>query len=183
MKRTSFIPPVAIDRRQRRPVYGQLYDWFRAAITDGRIRPGQRLPSTRSMAAELRISRISVSNAYEQLLSEGYLETFVGSGTYVARTIPDEAFDPKGAGERVGSQEVAGKSPRRSVSARAWAAVWPANPENWLDHLGTFQVALPALDEFPINLWSKLVARHCRTMSRVRNLWATSRFVKPSRSI
>lgn len=89
------------------------------------------LPSMRSMAAELRISRLSVSNAYEQLLSGGYLETFVGSGTCVARTIPNEAFDPTRAGERVGAHGVVAKSACRRVSARASAAVWPANPENW----------------------------------------------------
>src|SRR5215469_4418755 len=92
MRRSSFVPPITVDRRQNRPVYGQLYDWFRTAISEGRMRPGQRLPSTRSLAAELQISRISVFNAYEQLQSEGYLETFVGSGTCVARAIPDDVF-------------------------------------------------------------------------------------------
>lgn len=165
MRRSSFVPPITLDRRQNRPVYGQLYDWFRTAITEGRMRPGQRLPSSRSVAAELRISRISVTNAYEQLLSEGYLETFVGSGTCVARTIPDEAFDPEGAGERAGSEQVVAKSDRRTVSARALALL-PRGPEPWLHHRAAFRVAMPALDEFPINIWSKLVARHSRAQSR-----------------
>jgi GntR family transcriptional regulator/MocR family aminotransferase len=79
MKRSAFIPPITLTRRRGRPLYRQLYDWFRTAIIEGKIRPGQRLPSTRSMAAELRISRISVFNAYEQLHSEGYLEALRGS--------------------------------------------------------------------------------------------------------
>jgi len=77
MKRSAFIPPITLNRRGR-PLYRQLYDWFRAAIIEGKIRPGQRLPSTRSMAAELRISRISILNAYEQLQSEGYLKLYGG---------------------------------------------------------------------------------------------------------
>jgi GntR family transcriptional regulator/MocR family aminotransferase len=44
------------------------------------------------VATKLKISQISVFNAYEQLLSKGYLETFVGSGTSVGRTMPDEAL-------------------------------------------------------------------------------------------
>src|SRR5580698_5591769 len=93
MKRVpaTFIPLIMLDNRAKAPIYRQLYDCLRTAITEGRIRPGQRVPSTRCMAAELQISRISVFNAYEQLQSEGYLETFAGSGTCVARTIPDDA--------------------------------------------------------------------------------------------
>ena len=87
----SFVPPVAIDARRRTPIYRQLYDWFRAAILAGQLRPGQRVPSTRQLAAELGISRIPVLGAYEQLHAEGYLETFVGAGTCVARSIPERA--------------------------------------------------------------------------------------------
>ena len=75
-------------------MYRQLYEWFRQAILAGQLRPGQRVPSTRSLAAELRVSRIPVSGAYEQLHAEGYFETFVGAGTWVARSIPDDALRP-----------------------------------------------------------------------------------------
>src|SRR4030081_2400099 len=99
MKRisTSFLPPIALDYRAKTPMYRQLYDWFRRAITHGQMRPGQRVPSTRGLAAELNISRIPVLNAYEQLLAEGYFETFVGAGTCVARSIPDDALVPAAA--------------------------------------------------------------------------------------
>ena len=65
MKRisSSFLPPIAIDHRTKTPMYRQLYDWFRKAIIDGRLRPGQRVPSTRGLALELKISRIPVVNA------------------------------------------------------------------------------------------------------------------------
>src|ERR1700734_2936125 len=96
MKRVpaSFLPPITLDHHTKTPMYRQLYDWFRRAIIDGRMRPGQRVPSTRGMATELKISRIPVLNAYEQLLAEGYFETFVGAGTCVARSIPDDALKP-----------------------------------------------------------------------------------------
>ncbi len=93
MKRisSSFLPPIALDARARMPMYQQLYEWFRRAILQGQLRPGQRVPSTRNLAAELKISRIPVSSAYEQLQAEGYFETFVGAGTCVARSIPGNA--------------------------------------------------------------------------------------------
>ena len=54
----SFVPPIALDPRAKSPFYLQLYDWFRGAIIAGKMRPGQRVPSTRILAAELKISYI-----------------------------------------------------------------------------------------------------------------------------
>src|SRR2546427_10779540 len=106
MKRisASFFPAIQLAYRTKTPMYRQLYDWFRRAISDGQLRPGQRVPSTRSLAAELKISRIPVLNAYEQLHAEGYLETFVGAGTCVARSIVDDTLRPSTAKVRKGSQ-------------------------------------------------------------------------------
>src|SRR5689334_23215022 len=77
----AFVPPIALDRGRKIPIYRQVYDWFRRAIIAGQLKPGQRVPSTRTLAAELNISRIPLLNAYEQLLAEGYFETFIGAGT------------------------------------------------------------------------------------------------------
>ena len=112
----TFLSPIALDQRARTPVYRQLYDWFRLAISTGQMRPGQRLPSTSSLAAELKISRIPVSNAYDQLIAEGYLETLVGAGTYVARSIPDEKLSPS-SGKRL-------RQRRRQDRVECRVAVW-----------------------------------------------------------
>jgi GntR family transcriptional regulator/MocR family aminotransferase len=90
----AFFPPMQLDPRRSTPIYRQLYSWFRAAILDGLIRPGQQIPSTRSLSAELRIPRIPVLSAYEQLHTEGYLETYRGAGTCVARSIVDNPNGP-----------------------------------------------------------------------------------------
>jgi GntR family transcriptional regulator / MocR family aminotransferase len=162
MKRTaaSFLPPIALDSRKTIPIYRQLYEWFQNAIVDGQLRPGQRVPSTRNLAAELSISRIPVSSAYEQLHAEGYLEAFVGAGTCVARSIPDDALKPA-AGELRGRLRHTSKSrvPRR-ISRRVTSMLLP--PQSWLDNLGPFRVSLPALEHFPIDRWSTLVHRHLR---------------------
>jgi GntR family transcriptional regulator/MocR family aminotransferase len=159
----SFLPPIALDHRSRIPMYRQLYDWFRKAVTDGQLRPGHRVPSTRSLASELNISRIPVLQAYEQLLAEGYFETFVGAGTCVAASIPDETLSP--ATSRRALQEIAQKPGLRRISRRG-TALTPAPAQPWLNVSGAFRVSLPALDHFPIGIWSKLVARHSRRPPR-----------------
>src|SRR6266852_4234087 len=167
MKRisASFLPPIALDYRTKTPMYRQLYDWFRTAIIAGQMRPGQRVPSTRSLAAELKISRIPVLNAYEQLLAEGYFETFVGAGTCVARSIPDDTLSPPAAKARKEPQEIVEKRGARRMSRRG-AALTRIPAQSWLDNLGAFRVSLPALDHFPIGVWSKLVAQHSRRPPR-----------------
>jgi GntR family transcriptional regulator/MocR family aminotransferase len=110
----SFLPPIVLDRASPAPMYRQLYEWFRRSIIEGRLRPGQRVPSTRGLATELGISRIPVLGAFEQLLAEGYLEAFVGAGTCVARSIPDEGLRAAAAGTRARGQEPGeGPAPRR----------------------------------------------------------------------
>ena len=155
----SFLPPIALDRRSQTPMYRQLYGWFRMAVIDGQMRPGQRVPSTRSLAAELKISRIPVLNAYEQLLAEGYFETFVGAGTCVARSIPDDALIPL-RGRNALREKVQKREPRRLSSRGVALTQLPA--QSWLNIVGAFRVSLPALDHFPLGVWSKLVARHAR---------------------
>jgi len=163
MKRlpASFLPPVALDSHAKTPMYRQLYDWFRRAIIAGQLRPGQRVPSTRGLAAELKISRIPVLNAYDQLLAEGYLETFVGAGTCVASSIPDDTLSLQAGKARKGAQETAAKLGPRRMSRRG-VAMTRLPTQSWLNIVGAFRASLPALDHFPIGVWSKLVARHSR---------------------
>jgi GntR family transcriptional regulator / MocR family aminotransferase len=166
MKRVSgsFLLPISIDERGRSPIYRQLYEWVRAAILAGLLRPGQRMPSTRGLAAHLKISRIPTMSAYEQLLAEGYLETFTGLGTRVARQLPDDALRP------AGGQQAAHHTPRmrnapRRVSRRG-AALLRTPVESGLSSLSAFRVSLPALDHFPVETWSKLLTRHARAQCR-----------------
>jgi GntR family transcriptional regulator/MocR family aminotransferase len=157
MKRvpTSFFPPISLDFATRTPMYRQLYDWFRDAIVSGQLSPGQRVPSTRALAAELEISRLPVLSAFEQLHAEGYLQTQVGSGTMVSPSVPDEATRPTTPACKVPLRQ---ESPRKI--SRLAAAALSVQPQQWLNSLGAFRASLPAVDHFPIRIWSKLVARH-----------------------
>src|SRR5580698_219201 len=160
----SFLPPIVLDRASPAPMYRQLYEWFRRSIIEGRLRPGQRVPSTRGLATELGISRIPVLGAYEQLLAEGYLETFVGAGTCVARSIPDEAARPAISKAGSTSPHGAGRKAPRRVSRRV--GLMGLQEQLWLNDLVAFRVSLPALDHFPTAVWSKLVSRHSRKPAR-----------------
>lgn len=169
----SFFPPITLDSRSTIPMYRQLYDWFRQAILEGQLRPGRRVPSSRSLAAELKISRIPVLNAYEQLHAEGYLETFLGAGTSVAQSIPDDALRPPAGKTRNGAGQLARHNGPRRISRRGMALMrLPTQP--WLHHLGAFRASLPALDHFPVGVWSKLVARHSR-----KQPWGTMAYGDP----
>src|SRR6478609_4556105 len=86
---TRTVPDLAlsIDRSAALPLGGQVQDSVRRAIRSGMLRPGERLPSTRQLAAQLGVSRGLVVLAYEQLLAEGYVVANVGSGTRVTSAL------------------------------------------------------------------------------------------------
>ena len=77
------VPPIVLDRSRAEPLAAQLAGALRGAAADGTLRAGDRLPSTRALAATLGLSRTVTAAAYEQLLAEGWVEGRVGAGTYV----------------------------------------------------------------------------------------------------
>ena len=83
---------ITLDEHGSRTLQQQLYSRLRDDILARRLRPGERMPATRALAAQLAVSRTTTVLVYEQLLAEGYLEARRGSGTYVSRELPDEAL-------------------------------------------------------------------------------------------
>ena len=154
----GILPVIALDRDSAIPLYRQLYEGFRDAIVERRLRARQRLPSTRSLASELAISRIPILNAFEQLRAEGYLEGRTGSGTFVAASLPEEELKPL---RRAASRRESVRSERRI--ARRVEILLPEKAGPWLRDPGAFHVGQPPLDRFPIADWSKLVGRHSKS--------------------
>ena len=76
--------PVTLDRTSPTPLGLQLAAGVRDQVLAGTLRRGDRLPSSRALAADLGVSRSVAEQAYDQLLAEGWLEARRGSGTYVA---------------------------------------------------------------------------------------------------
>jgi GntR family transcriptional regulator/MocR family aminotransferase len=151
-------PVVAVDRKSPDPLHKQIYDGFRAAIVRGNLRPGQRVPASRSLGVELKISRLPVLNAYGQLLAEGYFESRIGAGTFVSESLPEiltvcERTTPKATSNGSGPRPIA----RRSLLLPEYQR--PA----WVGGWGAFSVHQPAFDHFPFNIWSRLLMRHSRS--------------------
>ena len=153
---------ISVDRRVSKPLYQQIYDSFRVRVTNGELRAGELVPSTRELARELRVSRLPVLNAYAQLLAEGYFESRTGAGTFVASSLPGLAKS------RTSTADFCVSSARRSIAKDA-AAIPPYERPIWAASLGPFQVGQPDLHQFPIGIWLKLVARYSRAM-RVKAL-------------
>ena len=67
------------------PLYEQIYEYIRSEIREGHIVSGEKLPSTRALSRYLEVSRSTVELAYEQLLSEGYIEAQPYRGYFAAQ--------------------------------------------------------------------------------------------------
>ena len=161
MKLRSGIPAqFAVDRRLSTPLHRQIYEGYRAAILAGRLRAGDRLPSTRDLARELGVSRLPALEAFDQLLAEGYCESRVGSGTWVASDLP-------GARARKASSPTTGASGRRGRRlARASALLERTVPTPWLGPNGAFALGDAAFEAFPQAVWTKLLREQARKVSR-----------------
>ncbi|HYL06160.1 MAG TPA: PLP-dependent aminotransferase family protein, partial [Thermoanaerobaculia bacterium] len=135
---------------------------LRDAVLEGRLAAGARLPSSRDLAAQLGVSRNTVINAFEQLLAEGYLATQRGSGTFVASELPDDLRHAAPSGPAPQP-----KHPPRSARGAALAAV-PTAARRLGGPPRAFRIGAPALDLFPLRLWSQLARRRLRSMSAAR---------------
>ena len=80
---------ISIDKDSVQPVYLQIANQLMVFIKEGNLQAGHRLPSTRQMADWLQVHRKTVIQAYDELLAQGWLESRTGSGTYVAKHLPE----------------------------------------------------------------------------------------------
>jgi GntR family transcriptional regulator/MocR family aminotransferase len=150
---------ISIDRRSGLPLHRQVYEEWRRGILSGRFRNGERVPSTRELAAALDVARATVAAAYDQLTAEGYLEASHGSGTFVCRRLPEELLRPR----QTPAARPAAETPIRlsrfgmSTAAQPEYASQPARP-GWI----SFAQWRPDLTAFPFGIWQKLLTRHLR---------------------
>jgi GntR family transcriptional regulator/MocR family aminotransferase len=148
---------VRIDPASPRPLSAQLYVELRDLILSGGFGPHDRLPATRTLAAQLRLSRTTVIEAYDRLTAEGLIESRIGAGTFVSRAL--EAERPRPPHPKV--VPIAQDAPRlsraivRSMDRFAERRRLPSVAR-------AFTTALPAFDAFPMAQWARLAAKHWR---------------------
>jgi GntR family transcriptional regulator/MocR family aminotransferase len=135
------------DRPAGRTLAQWLYEALRTAILDGRLGRGARLPATRDLARQYGVARGTVVTVFEQLQSEGYVTSRVGSGTRVSDQIPEDLWQPAPARAAVRQPPPASRFP-------------PPTP------LRPFHPFEPALDQFPMELWTRIAARRLRRATR-----------------
>ncbi len=150
---------IEIERGGRVPLYQQLDSQLRKIVLKGRLPPGTRLPATRQLAQELGVSRITVQNAYEQLVSEGFLESRTGAGTYVAEIPPEDLPPVSRAHDDSHTKPGVEISNRGQSIVMTWAATRIAETR-------PFRPGVPAPDLFPMAIWSKLWAKALNTLGQ-----------------
>ncbi|WP_119305152.1 MocR-like pyridoxine biosynthesis transcription factor PdxR [Dongia deserti] len=157
-------PVTALDPRSTQALHVQVYERLRMAVLSGLLKGGARLPSTRALANELRVSRTPVLAAYEQLAAEGYVESRVGAGTRVVAEMPEHLLNAGPAGVTAHVRQA--RDEKRAIAARGNVmAREKFGPELRIGQRSwrtAFRVAVPALEEFPFEIWSRLVSRHLR---------------------
>lgn len=167
---------LGIDPGAAEPLHRQVYGSLRAAILEGRLGPGARLPSSRALAATLGLARNTVTGAYEQLLAEGYLETRHGSGTYVAPALPDEESRVKS--RETGVDGTSASRPRLSTldsQLSAWGRRVREIPPTPYTSVAArvpydFRHGRPDAGHFPLAEWRRVASRQLRTLSQ-DELW------------
>lgn len=141
----SVSPAIRLDRRSNVPLQRQLFESVRRSIVDGVLKPGTRLPSSRDLARELRVSRNCVINAFRYLAAQGLIVSRAGAGTVVASLTPRVRVPPSTRTRR----DRAGRIARTVINASSGTP-------------GPFRPGVPAIDLFPLKTWRSIVSRQWR---------------------
>jgi len=150
----AILDTLAIDRQSGIPHYQQLYQQLRALLLRRALRPGMRLPSTRALSSDLGMARNTVVAVYEQVATEGFIETSPGKRARVADLPENESGLDHGAPAPL----------YESLSCRGRALL---NQEHgWAPTQGLlFQPGMPEMKEFPFSAWRRLLSAQIRLSS------------------
>ncbi|MFN0182880.1 MAG: PLP-dependent aminotransferase family protein [Aquabacterium sp.] len=151
---------IRVDPTAPRAVSSQLHIALRELIVGGAFAPGERLPASRTLAQELRLSRTTVIEAYDRLTAEGLIASRVGAGAYVCHAPAAAA----GRGQTsAGAAPGAVAAPPRLSALTAQALGRFADRPRLPAVARAFTTALPAFEAFPMAQWARLAARHWRS--------------------
>ncbi len=177
--------PVSIDDQGGLPLHRQLYTQLRLAILEGRLVGGSRMPSTRALAAQMTLSRNTVTSAYDQLLAEGYITARMGSGTFVCAAPPDDLYQtPRGMrhAARTSAPPEDVVPPLSTWARRAiHGVVDEMQPPVSARLPYDFRDGRPAIDHFPTDLWRRLLGRRLRSRDLIQFGYAPSNGVEALR--
>jgi GntR family transcriptional regulator / MocR family aminotransferase len=133
----------------------QVYQAIRSAVLDGRLSVNERVPASRELAEQLNISRNTVLAAYERLTSEGYLQSHLGSGTFV-----DQGFR-----SATSHKDCAAHFEAPSLSALGRRVHEPTAIVPRRDLPFDFRPGVPDLKHLPVSTWRRISSRQISRLS------------------
>jgi len=145
-----------LERAGGRPLFAQLYSQICRLILNQRLGGGEKLPSSRAMAADLGLSRTTVISAYEQLEAEGYIEARRGAGVFVVEGLSEGVFE---AVEPAAPLSLTPSSGDFTTSNRSEELV---SFKSGRSAIVAFDSGKPDLDCFPFEQWSRVLAKSWR---------------------
>jgi GntR family transcriptional regulator / MocR family aminotransferase len=152
----------------KRNITQQIYQQLRQRILDGRVTSGERLPASRELASELSVARKTITNVYDLLISEGFLESRRGSGTFVSRGISEQKRTSSGR-----------KSP--IVVNKYWnqlSRLVAARPKGLPFDFG---LGVPDTSRFAFSLWRSILSGCARMLAGNADTYADSQGYAPLR--
>lgn len=154
---------LALDRTSATSLQDQIVAFFRDAVLRGALKPGARLPSSRQLAAELGVARITAVEAFDRLAAEGYFVTRRGVGLFVADTVTDAYLSglPTRAsrGRKNASASTRGDNTPAADDSRARGSANTIALETPTTDALPLATGVPALEEFPWRDWARISAR------------------------
>lgn len=153
----AHLASLALDPASPEPLYRQLYRAIREMILTGRLQPGARLPASRTLARDLGLARNTVMAAFEQLHAEGYVGGRVGAGSFVSRSLPEEALRARAEAPAATAAASPTRPPGPSARGRRLASLarTSAKPR-------AFAPGLPELAAFPFEEFARRLQRQWR---------------------
>ena len=154
---------LTVDPNNADAAYRQVYRQLRAAILSGELPPGSRLPATRALARASGIARVTVVEAYRQLEAEGFTESRVGAGTFVAAGVVAAGVVADGRVAASGDAPVAFRPALTEWGRRAVEAGHSApSPDSGRPEID-FGLGRAFAELFPYDIWRRLLARYLST--------------------
>jgi GntR family transcriptional regulator/MocR family aminotransferase len=144
---------ISIKKKIGQTIHRQLYEQLKKGIYEGMLLPGDRMPSSREMSAELKISRNSVLQVFEQLMMEGFFETLTGSGTFISKNI-GHFSKPKRSPPGVNPAKIPDLKTVRDFGLNGAFK----GSESITEPILPFQQSVPMISEFPFATWARISA-------------------------
>ncbi|HEX7749511.1 MAG TPA: PLP-dependent aminotransferase family protein [Bordetella sp.] len=153
----ALLASIAIDRKSSQTISTQIYAAIRKMIFSEVLRAGERLPSSRTLALELDVSRTTINYVFERLTEEGLIDSRTGAGSFVCETLGSHLQKLPAPSTDMLARRRDNLRLSRDIE-QAMDRFVPRIPHE----KRAFTTGMPAFDSFPMAQWSRLISRHYR---------------------